>query len=836
MGDIGDIGDMGGIASNAFGEHYLFGINRNLFKDTDASTVFRHSFGKSLFEEDSFYLIAGTDSGLLYQYVKAQGVPEGSRYLFVELPQVLALLHGMDSPPADLAVTTGDDWFPHAVDMKIRDYALLGRLYLLRSLGVVHGHCVDYPPLWRKIKETFDGFMQNINMAIQIRPFVRCQIENLSENQVPATCLKETFRGKTAVVLAGGPSLDGLLPWVREHRRDLLVIAASRISRSLLQAGIQPDISVSVDPQNFNLYVCKEMLEFQEGTLLANNYHLSPNLLATWAGPKVFIGPRYPWETPLQPECLPVCGGTTVTNTALDLAVQTGATQVVLGGVDFCFAQQGHTHASGTTEHAMGSMPQRCELQVETNSGMMADSASGYVKSGEHIDVQAYLAGEQGCRVINPAPGAMRLPHVEHITLDAIEIAPLEQPARDILARCVPAFDVRARIKLFTEELGEVDRVLDELWQIKALASDGLRYNARVLPHKARSTGATHKTKQVDPASATKINRIEHQLIAKHGPMSEFIKQYGMSRFIPILGLDLKTMDERVENNQVYFQAMLDTANELVDFLHLARARILSRLEEEKAEPDLARLIEQWHQDQQPGRAIRWAQQHQSHVTQLPAAQQDALRALQDSFEESVEALGQIYISQLERESQLDRIASRAKEYFRCRDGGGLLRLLANLETHRDQQQAAQFVPLVEGYVAEMRNEPERAIDAYRSVVDRLARVDALMRLFELHTRKQDWPNTLAVLEELSGISNTFQPLYADMLQASGDIETAVNIYTDYILGNPDDLNAVMKLGKLFQQSEMADGVEWTMSYILGKDPGNRAARQILNEMRLGHL
>ena len=75
--------------------------------------------------------------------------------------------------------------------------------------------------------------------------------------------------------------------------------------------------------------------------------------------------------------------------------------------------------------------------------------------------------------------------------------------------------------------------------------------------------------------------------------------------------------------------------------------------------------------------------------------------------------------------------------------------------------------------------------------------------------------------------------MYADLLYSTGDVDTAVEIYTEYLLANPEDLDTMMKLGKLFQQCGSVEGVEWTMGYILGKDPHNQTAQQILNEMGL---
>jgi 6-hydroxymethylpterin diphosphokinase MptE-like len=814
--------DMGGIASNAFGEHYLFGVNRNLFQDSDASSVFRSYFGDRLFQEDTFYVIAGTDSGLLYQFVKAQGFPKGSRYLFVELPEILAVMEGLDDSRAELAVTTGESWLEQARDMGVENYAVQDRLVLLRSLGVVHGHYSQYPPFWRQLKSDFDIFRFDQRVSLSSRPFIICQIENLSENQTPAICLTGAFSGKTAVVLAGGPSLDDLLPWVRQHRRNLLVIAVSRISRSLIDSGIQPDISVSVDPIAYNLNVCKDMLEFQNGTLLVNNYHLSPNLLASWGGQKVFAGARYPWSTPLEPENIPPVPGTTVTNTALDLAVKSGAGQIILGGADFCFNQEGYTHAKGTVEHAMGGRLQLGDQQVETNSGMMADTENGYLHSAMSIDLQARNAGMQGCRIINPAPGAMRLPHVEHIPLEDIQIEPLSQPAQAILANLVPPVDKSSRVRLYQEELQEVDRVLAEIRNIKELSGKALAYNKKLFATGERDAGFHNKAK---------MDRIEEQLDGRYADTAYFIKRFGVQRFVPILRFHDLREEGREENSRLYFQAFLDTCRELTDILRSARARIISRLEEEKPRPNIQRLLDQWQRDEQPGRAIQWARLHESHVNQLPQAQQQALGKFKDTFDSSVEALGRSYTRDIEQKGDMDSIAGRAREYFLCGDLKGLKRVLAGLRAHRDQQQVKPIIPLVDGYIAELEYRPEMAISAYQSISEGATHIDALMRLFELHSRAEDWPSALDVLKALSSISSTYSPMYADMLHAGGDVDAAVEIYTNYILANPADLNSVMKLGMIFRQAGSTEGVEWAMGYILDKEPGNYRARELMDEL-----
>jgi len=812
--------NLGGVVSNAFGEHYLFAINRNAFQSSDASTVFRSYFGDTLFKENTFYVVAGTDSGLLYQYIKVKGVPKGSRYLFIELPPVLEHLLEMQGPENEIVISTPQNWEETGIDnMDMLDYAVQGQLVLIRSLGVVHGHYADYQPFWQKLREDFDLILETYRSGINNRQFTLVQLENLTENQTSAICLKDSFKGKTAVLLAGGPSLDDLLPWVREHRKNLLVISVSRISHSLLKAGIQPDICVSVDPYPINLKVSREMLEFQDGTLLVNEFHLCSSLLSSWGGKKVYTGQRYPWSTPLEPENLPACLGSTVTNTALTIAVETGVTQLVLGGADFCFSQKGYTHATGSVEHTLGPRPMNGDKRVETNSGKMADTRPPFLNSARTIDQQAAEAHERGCRVINPAPDAMRLPHVEHITVEEIQLESLERPAREIIAARLPSVEKGAQTRFYHEALGELDRVLADLRTIKSKSVKALDYTRKILDKKEKISRFDYHDK---------VDSIEKQLAGKYTSTATFIKQFGLPRFVLLLRKDEESLENIAESDRLYFQAYVDTINELKDIMGRSRARILSRLEEEKPKPNIQQLIDQWRRDKQPGRAIQWAQHHADYVNQLPEAEQQALRDFQGTFEDSIIQLDREYQKSIEREAKLDGLNARAREYYRSRDEEGLQRLRSSLENHCD---AELYTSLLDGYLAELHDDATTAIAAYQKVSAGPSHIDAQMRLFALHTSNHDFDSALETLKTLSGTSPVYTPMYADMLNATGNVERAVEIYTDFLLDNPEDLNSVMKLGMIYQQHGASGGVEWAMNYILSKDPGNQAAKAMLSSL-----
>lgn len=358
--------DLGPFRVNRFGDRYLIHVNRERFDKFGAEVVFEQRFGKSLFNRDTFYIIVGTDSGLLPRYVVRKGVPEGSRYLFVELPEVLARL--------DVEVVERIDYaaFEHCLEsakaLDLNEYIFIDKVEIIYCCAAEDVFWEAYRDAARKLKQTVNRYLWEVKSSLGFEVFIRRQLENLGENRVSANILTGLFEGKTAVLLAGGPSLDDIFPWLLAHRDEVVVIAVSRVSRRLLEVGITPDLLVSVDPNPSNFDVSNEMFHFSKTSLLVNSYHVCPYVLGQWGGKSVFWGNAFPWNSPLNANTS-ITMGPTVTNMALDTAVEMGFSQIVLAGVDLCYSRDGYTHAQASREHAIGACFMNTDVQVETYGG-----------------------------------------------------------------------------------------------------------------------------------------------------------------------------------------------------------------------------------------------------------------------------------------------------------------------------------------------------------------------------------------------------------------------------------------------------------------------------------
>ncbi|HRY54227.1 MAG TPA: DUF115 domain-containing protein [Spirochaetia bacterium] len=91
-----------------------------------------------------------------------------------------------------------------------------------------------------------------------LRRFGRLWVRNLSANVGRvASCpgverLAGLAAGLPAIVLAAGPSLDEVLPSIREIAQRAIVVCVDTALRGLLRSGLEPDFLVVVDPQFWN--------------------------------------------------------------------------------------------------------------------------------------------------------------------------------------------------------------------------------------------------------------------------------------------------------------------------------------------------------------------------------------------------------------------------------------------------------------------------------------------------------------------------------------------------------------------------------------------------------
>ncbi|MDW7645466.1 MAG: 6-hydroxymethylpterin diphosphokinase MptE-like protein [Desulfuromonadales bacterium] len=815
---------------NHFGDRYLFSINREAFNRVGSATLYKTWFGDSLFEEDTLNILVGTDSGLLPKYIFEKGIPSGSRYLFIELPEVDSVLKkelDWNAYPESLSCVELDHLFFEPLLTTLQQYQFLNRIVLRKSLAAEDAYLPEYATLFGMVHQALEHFAWQVNGSLGNEAFIRKQLENVAENRMPATYLMGIFPGKTAIILAGGPSLDDIFPWLLANRDKVVVLAVSRVCRRLIEVGLEPDLVFSIDPHEVSFDVSKDLLRFQEKTLFVNLYHVVSSLLGQWRGRSVYVGPRFPWESPLNVDTLPA-PGPTVTNLALSTAVEMGFSQIVLAGLDLCFSKEGFTHARGSNERQAGPQLHEVRSQVETNGGWMAETDSAFAEAIEQIGYQAGSARDRGVTLINPAAGAAKIPNVTHIPVEKIDMPVQEQSIYDTLQAHLPQETSASRIKYYRTVLDELAQANASLRQIKKLASEALVANAGLFGRNGLDADFRYKTK---------MDGIEKKLNEKYSAFVPLVKKYGIRHFIKISRVDSakEWSDNEIEKTgQVYYEAYRDSAASLLALVENAQERVRTRLEEEKPHPDFKQLIKQWQKDGQPGRVLVWKERSVVTSTELPPEIRQQVACLEKEFAIQLDNRETAHMARSRRYANLSGVTNKALFLFKNKEKERLRNLAEALSMHPDPV-AKKYLLLVQGYLSELNCDDPLALEHYLSLVSEenaYLLEDVLRRIASLSLTTNHADNALMALEYLSSISAVYMPQLAELQRLMGMHRQSLDTYANYLEKAPGDVVTMLKLGQFYSELGIVEGCRLMYRSVLEVDPDNKVAMKLLEKVK----
>lgn len=817
---------LGPFLTNKFGDRYLYEVNRSAFDKVGSEAVFQGQFGEEFFKPNRLYVIVGTDSSLLPGFLQRQGLPEGSRYIFVELVPVIERLKQegfLGDLPPNVAVTSLDEFWGQAKEFRLVNYIYLNAVEVWESFAALDANLPEYRTLFVQVSERVKREVFSVQTGLGVRSFIIRQFENLAENRTPGLFLKHMFKGKTAVILGGGPSLDEFLPWVKENREKVAVLAVSRISRRLLDAGLAPHMVFSVDPQAISFEVSREMLDFPESTIFVHSYHVSPQLVGQWRGRSIYLGSRLPWKTPSNPENI-LGMGPTVTNTALSVAVDMGFSQVILIGVDLCFSPSGMTHAAGSNENAAG--PKLDDtIKVETNAGGQAETGADYFAAITTMGQQAAISESRGCRVFSPAEGAAKIPNVNFLPLSDLHIEPLGAPVNEQIRLAMPPEDEISRSLDARQVLEELRRVQARLKKIRALACEALACNDGLFGRNGKKVDFRHKVR---------MDKIEKRLNREFEDLVPLIKQFGIKEFLKVIRPDENRnwCDKEIEAaGKNYYQAYRNSSAELLSLVESAVARTQIRLEEEASSPNIQGIFDQWEKDKQPGRILVWKGRRADIHHHLSGDLAGRAHALEVGFTALMQEQETQQVKMIRKSRNLAGVRGKALLLFKNRDTTGLARLGQGLDVHQDRRLAQELSHLVRGYAFELNRDYEPALEEYEALIGETftpIAEEALRRVAVISLERQNAEMALLALDCLSGASLAYKPQYADLLCALGRRQEAADHYTDYLEAVPSDMTVLLKLGKNYRSMGEAEAARTVFGLVLEQDPANAGAKTFL--------
>lgn len=800
-----------------------FGTQQTSSPARGAQGVLEQHFGNSLHQEDRLYILIGSDSGQLLRYIREHApLPRGARWLVVEPEHVMKTLQR--NPEIDtycdefVQLVSFDNWESRAKLLQLPSYFRIDGVVLVRSLGALDGTDPEYI----KLTAFFDAHLTaerfRTTLQIDIAPFIEPQILSAPNYHGTIDPFMNIFKGKQAVIIAGGPSLDDQIDWLTEHQDALFLIAVSRISYRLVESGITPDLVVTVDPHPVSLTVSRAMFEFPEKTVLVTGTHPYPGIANRWPHALFCAGPIVPWhDEALSSGSTIRMSGPTVTHMAAQLAAFMGFSEIVFCGLDLCHSKDGQTHASGSSEASLGPLMDFSALPVTTNRGESSWTTPDFYAG---IDAMSEIAKRIATvRFINPSPNAAFIEHVQHQPIESITVprepfdrAPLDQ----ILNATTPSIR-EGQLHALEISLAEVE---EELEKVANLAQLGLESNRAYfnVTHPARQKRHKRRMQAIDQLFKRKFHR------------SARLAQRAATRAIALTDLphDFFAIDqgkaERLANQ--YYAAIEEQARRLSAPIRLARARVATRLLELSREVSREEIAYRYLEHGEPER-IRWLDAN-LHGPEGPYAEKS--RAEYDRW---IDTLLNENQTKQSRERSPRASLRQIERLFSNRNTNALKALADSLDRHQETETARPYARYAHGLSRELDGELVEAAEAHARVIaeadterDTVLLEHALLRMAHINLEAREPTSALTALQTAAALNPSHWRFVARLALLENDAETGITALIHHLEQFPSDIERIKQLVRLFVALEVPEGIPFCEQYLPYCPP---AARNALN-------
>ena len=837
--DFGTLSCIGVEKTNEFGERYFSNLNFNSFYNVSAYDLYDRDF-TDIFKKNSLYLIVGTDSGLLPQYIKQKGLPEGSRYIFIEPEPILAELisaKALNSSEPNFAFANEANWVELTEVFDASSYFYIGAVHVRTAYCTEESSLNNYMELCWFVADKVKQLTYEHAIYLGAEEFIIQQLLNLGDNRCPAVLLRDAFEGKTAFVLGGGPSLDDALPWLLEHRSKVIILAVSRISKRLLDVGIEPDFILCVDPYPNSFAVSKEFFKFGTKPIFIHSGYVHHPLVSQWHGRSLYLDTRTHWKSSLNKKNLNA-QPPTVSNAAITVAIQLGFAQIFLAGVDLCYTTDGFTHAKGSNEYAAGARFNFTSAEVTTYAETKAPTGLDYLLARD------LLAGQvkeiKKSKLFNISLHAAKVENINYLALSEIVLNNETIDAESIVA---PLLLKNNNPDYYSEVEKEIKRSSYQLNEIHKIAQQALKYNNEL--YDSNGTIKNFKVKQ-------KLDKLEKLIEYKFHDFSVLVKTFGLKNFFkftkPIEKNSVSTIEERIELAQdlkhrldIYYNCYIEGTQSLNKILDKSLKIVLARAEEKKDLPNWDLIINTCRDEAAYGRVYLWEQLESVKQINYLGKYQAIFAEFKDKFKQNIESLQVGHVHHVKKMASLSIIQHRVGHLFKYKKTEALINILLTLEKHQEPEKATPYRFLIQGYLAEIEGRDEEALQFYQKVLEEGAGPlkEALLRI--LHIDYQEETNKglgHLALECLAQLDPRYLVIYAESNQLRGNMKEAINNYLNYLAIFAEDWQSSLKLANLFYQQKIYEGADIIVKQVLAKHPEQKSAlllKRKLDEAQKNH-
>ena len=817
----------GKLQQNPFGDWYFPSINHQSFLKSPASSVFSDFYKDMLSQAEGLFIIIGSDSGLLYQYLKSRENHPQRQFILIDFRTVIekAGLVETDQEIWEGNVRLVDENFDFSrLEGAFDNFILKDQVQLLSSMAVVDNP-VD-SPYWILRKELisqFNSFYKFQLVSQQAVQFEQPRILNAADNVLPLNLHLNRFKKSSAIILAGGPSLDDSIQWVKENEQYLIIFAVGRIAKRLKIEGIVPDFFVSVDPQDVSFDNAKSMFEFTNRSTLIHSFHVNPKLLSQWRGQSLYMGLKYGWYNQDYKQNVPTMGPT-VTNTALTAAFSLGCDQIILSGVDLCF-YDGKTHESSSDEAKTNKYLryQNAVREVLTNAGEKAKTDLNLSTSLETLQEQVtfYKSTNPQLTLYSLGKNSAKIKGVdfcepENLSLFDKKASIMETFWTEIALTQQDRHDYAAKTQ------SELESRITHLETVKKLADQALEVVPKMY---SKETG------ELKSKTLSRVERLRKKVNRKIDPDGDYFFSYNAQNFsetfVHVENEAEMAASEVQTQMSGFFTGVKKTAKQMIQLLELGVERAQMRVDETAPDSNVADLYPLWKAWQEYGRALQWREWHQDRS--FSSDESSVLAECETRFESILRASKTGMTKKLTKTmDDPERLNAQLKRLFQEGKPGEI----KNIQDYaKDKPNLVGISALTSGLLEELEGHVDAAENWYQTIESGHFHHLAMKRRLALAMDRMDQEAALPLLEQLCQYSLDYMISYADLLDVMGQKENSVRVLVMYAQQHPDNIGVLLKVAQRQAELGLQDLAKETLQLVQEKEPNNQGAQVLLAQM-----
>ena len=162
-----------------------------------------------------------------------------------------------------------------------------GKIYLVKHRPSLRLNERAYDRFQKRLEEQRLLTLSNVGTAVGLgKNFADAFMQNVPNilRKPGVTALKDVFKGRSAIVVAAGPSLEKNLHLLKRAKSKAVIIAVDAALPTLLPAGILPDLLVAIDPMPENVAFFKDSPLLKRVPFICLSQY-TPEIVDVYPGP-----------------------------------------------------------------------------------------------------------------------------------------------------------------------------------------------------------------------------------------------------------------------------------------------------------------------------------------------------------------------------------------------------------------------------------------------------------------------------------------------------------------------------------------------------------------------